>query len=110
MNQEEIRQHVQHVQVVAQKVRSNVVHVVGDPADEKMAEMIAPGLFGKVNVLDVATRLLERDHISGGNLYNLLFLVHRSDLMMAMFELSYPEWTPPSPDPRWIVQIPEDLS
>jgi len=79
---------VLQIQRMAMKARSDMTESLGNGnvAQSVLADL-QPYLFGEINVVDVAERILKADHFSNGDIMNLLVLCEKTPAMQVMYTL-----------------------
>lgn len=81
---------VLRLQQIAMKARSNMLESLGDNAvSRSILRELYPYLFGEVNIVDLAKRILDADAFSDTQIMNLLVLCHKTPAVLLIYNLWY---------------------
>ena len=79
---------VLQIQHMAMKAKSDMTEILGfDPATQRIFSDLHPYLFGEVNIVDLAKRILDIGTFSDSDIVNLLFLCHKTPAVLLIHSL-----------------------
>lgn len=96
MTEQQAREHLQTAMIAVQKVRSNAIESHG----EETVGLVYPWLAGNKNVLIGIERALAREKIDPLDLYNIMLVLNKLDIVGLWCQLN--DVSLPGPDIAWL--------